>query len=466
MDPTVIHNTTIVTACADGTVHYDAALAVEGRRIAEIGPSEAILGRFPGAQRIDGRGKVLMPGFANCHTHFIRLLARGVFEDQPTLKKPPFTRQGRLGFPKLKPEERQTMARLACLEAIRGGTTLIMDIAANIDDYAEAAAASGLRLVFAEQAADRAKGAQVGEPGRFEADPQAAARAVARIQALHQKWNGAEDGRIAVAVAAHAPDMCSPALLKELRGLQERLDTVATIHLSQYWAEVEMIRENYGRLPTEYLRDNGFLQERLIAAHCRCMTEAEMEMLGRSGTIVCFNPTIGARGGYMPNMGRLKSAGAPIVMGTDERSQDMVEVVRTGLFTERLRAGDGAALAPSEALSWATANGYRALGVADGGMLKEGNRADLIVIDALRPHLVPTLRIVSTFVHNGQAGDVEAVMVDGRWLMRERRVLTLDEDRIVREAEEIGYRLWQEEFSRAPERRPSGVNPGRPNLPS
>ena len=120
---TVIHNTTVVTADADATVHYDAAIAIDGTRIAGVGPSDAVLSRYFSAERIDGRGKAVMPGFANCHTHFIRVFSRGVFEDLPAPKRPPYTRD-RLGFPKMTLEEKRAMAQLACLEAIRSGTTL------------------------------------------------------------------------------------------------------------------------------------------------------------------------------------------------------------------------------------------------------------------------------------------------------------------------------------------------------
>jgi 5-methylthioadenosine/S-adenosylhomocysteine deaminase len=461
MTTTVIHNTTIATADAEATIHYDAAIAVDGSRIAAVGPSDAILSRFPNAERIDGIGKAVLPGFANCHTHFIRVFSRGIFEDLPAPKKAPYTRD-RLGFPKMTLEEKRAMAQLACLEAIRSGTTLVMDISANIEEYAEAAAASGLRLVLGEQAADRKNGS-VGQPGKFEADPAAAERSVTRIRALHQKWNGAADGRVTVAVAAHAPDMCSPALLKSLRGLQEDLDTVGTIHLNQYWGEVDMIRENYGILPTEYLKREGYLNDRLIASHCRCMTDGEMDILGAAGVAASFNPTIGARGGYMPDFGYLKEAGCPIVMGTDERSEDMVEVLRTGMFTERMQSGRGETFPPNDILRFATGNGYKALGVADGGVLKEGNKADLIVIDMRQPHLVPALRVVSNFVHHGQGRDIEASMVDGRWIMRDRKVLTLDEAALVRQVEEMGHRLWMPELAKAG-KGPADLNPNPPRF--
>ena len=110
---------------------------------------------------------------------------------------------------------------------------------------------------------------------------------------------------------------------------------------------------------------------------------------------------------------------------------------------ERVRRGDGERPLPEDVLVWATTNGYHALGLEEAGSLRAGEKADLIVIDTRRPHLVPTTRIVSSFVHQGQAGDVESVMVDGRWLMRDGEVLTMDERTIVREAERIDRRTWR-----------------------
>ena len=137
-------------------------------------------------------------------------------------------------------------------------------------------------------------------------------------------------------------------------------------------------------------------------------------------------------------------------MGSDNMAEDMVEVMRTGLFMERVRRGDGRRPTPEEALRWATRNGYRALGVADGGWLAEGNLADLIMVRTGCAHLAPFLRPVSVFVHQGQARDVDDVMVDGRWLMRDGRVLTMDEPGLLREAEEVAGRAWARLFAANP----------------
>ena len=212
------------------------------------------------------------------------------------------------------------------------------------------------------------------------------------------------------------------------------------------------------RSPTEYVARTGFLSDRLVAAHCRCMTAEEERVLGASRAAVAVNPAIAARRGLAARIDELERAGCLITLGTDNMAEDMVEVVRTALFMERVRRGDGRNPTPEEALAWATRNGYRALGVADGGWLAPGNRADLIVVNLTKPHLVPALRVVSCFVHQGQAADVEAVMVDGRWIMRNHRVLTMDEGAIVTEAERIARTAWRELFERRPDLpRPPGL---------
>jgi 5-methylthioadenosine/S-adenosylhomocysteine deaminase len=256
--------------------------------------------------------------------------------------------------------------------------------------------------------------------------------------------------------------MCSPELPGRLRKRQDELGALATIHLNQIWGEVAAVREQRGLLPTAYLAREGFLSSRLVAAHCRCMTPDEEQTLGAAGAAVAFNSAIAARRGLSPRIDELERAGCLIALGTDNMAEDMVDVMRTALFMERVRRRDGRRPTPETVLTWATRNGYRALGVPDGGWLAPGNRADLIVVDLRVPHLTPALRVVSDFVHNGQAGDVESVMVDGRWIMRERRVLTLDEPAVVAQAERVARSAWSRLFAARPELpRPPGFDPRR-----
>jgi 5-methylthioadenosine/S-adenosylhomocysteine deaminase len=342
------------------------------------------------------------------------------------------------------------MARLGALEAIRSGTTLALENVLGVHRHADALVETGLRFLLADLAWDRAN-ASIGQTGPFDVDPALGDAGLQRAVDLHARFDGKGDGRIRVGVAAWAPDMCSPELLRRLRDLQDRLGTVATIHLNQVWGEVAAVRDHRGVLPTEYLARSGFLGDRLVAAHCRCMTPDEEVLLGQSGVAVAFNSAIAARRGLSPRVAELEAAGCRITMGTDNMAEDMVEVMRTGLFMERIRRADGRRPTPEEVLVWATRNGYRALGVPDGGWLAPGNRADLILVDLRQPHLTPALRAVSCFVHQGQARDVEAVMVDGRWLMRDGRVLTIDEPAVVAEADRVARRAWRRLFEARPD---------------
>ena len=455
---TIIHDTTVVTVDDAGTIQHDAALVIEQGRIAALGPSRALLTRYPDAERVDGRGRVVLPGFANTHTHLPRVLARGIYEDLSPPHTPPFTGGlAPLPLPRLTPEEERVMALLGALEAIRSGTTLALEEGEALDRYAGALVDTGLRLVLCERAWDRAN-ASIGQPGPFEQDTRLAEAALERIRALHARWHRAGDGRTAVGLAAWAPDMCSPELLRRLRKLQGELDVLASVHLNQVWGEVAAVKGQRDLLPTEYLAREDFLSARLIAAHCRCMSAAEERVLGGARVAVAVNSAIAARRGLAARVDELERAGCLITLGTDNMAEDMVEVVRTALFMERVRRHDGRQPTPEHALGWATRNGYRALGVADGGWLAPGNRADLIVVDFRRAHLTPALRVISTFVHQGQAADVEAVMVDGRWLMRNGRVLTLDEPTLVAEADRIARDAWRRLFEERPTlARPPGM---------
>src|SRR5689334_18499581 len=190
--PTVIRDTIVVTVDPADTIHYDAAVAIDGGRVMAVGPSNDIVARFPGAEVVDGRGKAVLPGFANIHTHFTLIIAKGIYEDLSPPNKPPFTSGlAPIPTPDLTPQEQMAMVRLAALEAIRSGTTAVLEDGSAIDAYAREIADTGLRLLLCERAWDKAKGS-IGDQGGFEVDPALGERGIRRIEALHAKWHGAE----------------------------------------------------------------------------------------------------------------------------------------------------------------------------------------------------------------------------------------------------------------------------------
>ena len=436
---TVIKNATVVTGDAGRTILYDHALAVVGDKIDAVGPTEDIIATHQGAEFIEARGKAVFPGLINCHTHLLATVDRGILEDFgfPTRLRFPVTARSLLTQ-----EERQTMAVLGALEAIRSGTTSLLEISENVAEYGPQLERTGLRLALAENINDVDESKT--HDGVFEFSEIKLDAGLQRSADLIETWHGKSKGRITCFVAPHAPETCSPGLLRKSRELAEKHGTGYTIHLAQSHLELETVQRTRGVSPAHYLFANDFLGPRLVAAHCRYVNASDIALLGQLAVGISNNAAIAARRGAAAPVSELQAAGCFVGMGTDNMAEDMVEVMRTALFLERVRNNDEVRPQPEDVLEMATIGGAHLLGMGDQvGTLQPGKKADLFMVNLLKPHLVPTLRVVSTFVHNGQPGDIEGVMVDGNWLMREGKVLTIDEVDIVERAERIGHNVWR-----------------------
>ena len=453
---------THTTVANPDSVREDVALAVSGNRIAAIGPTDEVLAAHPGAEQVDGRHRALIPGLVNTHAHMRAVIARGFNED--------------FGFPNtanlalspaglLEGDEGNLMVQVAALEAIRTGTTTIVEYTGNVQRQAEVLADSGLRCVLAEGIRDtenvpgpvstRSIAEGVSETPRFSA--RLRDEGMQRIHDLFSAWHGARDGRITVFPAASLTETSSPELLAAVREFAETHDLGYTIHLNQSRAEYEFMMLHHGLRPTEYLDRHDFLGPRLFAAHARYVNDTEVALLGRSGTIIAHQAGMAANRGISPPIPALRAAGCPIALGTDNNTNDVFEVMRIALLTERIRRnrdGDevpGLAPQPEDILADTTEGGARAIQQADElGTLEVGRKADLLVVNTLRAHLVPAGRFISALVHSGHPGDIESVMVDGRFVMRDRRVTTMDEDALLREADAVGRRIWSQVLEASP----------------
>jgi cytosine/adenosine deaminase-related metal-dependent hydrolase len=432
-------------------VRNDVALAVQANRIVAIGPSEEVLNAYPDADIYEARGKALLPGLINCHAHLAATLARGFNEDFG------FPNSARLAVQPtslLQGEEATLMATVGALEAIRTGTTTIVEMSSGIGRHAAALAKTGLRCVFAEAIRDSENvagpmspaGLAKSETPRF--SPKLRAEGMQRITELFSKWHGTLQGRISVFPAAALAETSSPELLDAVRAFAEKHDVGYTIHLSQSRAEVDFMVKHHGLRPPAYLNRHGFLGPRLFAAHCRYVDEGDITLLGRSGTIVSHQAGMAANRGVIPPIPALRAAGCPIANGTDNNTNDSFEVMRIALLTERIRRDDpfpGVQPQPEDVLADATQGGARAVRqMATLGILEVGRKADILVVDTMRAHLVPAGRFLSAWIHNGQPSDIESVMIDGQFVMRDRKVLTLDEAGIIAEADKVGRRIWDQ----------------------
>jgi len=450
----VFAHTTVVTVDA---VRDDVALAVQGDTIAAIGPTDQIQRTYPQAEVYDGRGKALFPGLINCHAHLAATLARGFNED--------------FGFPNsaklavqpgslLKGEEPTLMVTVGALEAIRTGTTTLVENSGGIGRSAAALAQTGLRWVFAESIRDSEnvagpmspEGLTKSETPKF--SPRLRDEGMQRINDLFSRWHGANKGRISVFPAAALAETSSPDLLQAVRAFAEKNDVGYTIHLTQSVAEADFMTRHHGLRPAAFLDRHGFLGPRLFAAHCRYVDDGEIAVLGKSRTIVSHQAAMAANRGVIPPIPALRAAGCPIANGTDNNTNDLFEVMRIALLTERIRRNDafpGVQPQPEDILADATQGGARAVHQETRiGSLEIGRKADLLVVDTVRAHLVPAGRIVSAWIHNGQPADIESVMIDGQFVMRNRKILTVDEESIVKEADKVGRRIWSQVLAAGP----------------
>ena len=457
----VFAHTTVINVDA---VQNDVALAVVGDRIAAIGPTDSVLRTYPNADVYDGRGKALFPGLINCHAHMEAVLARGFNEDFG------FPNSARLAVQPaslLQGEENTLMVTVAALEAIRTGTTTIVQNAGGIGRYAAALAQTGLRCVFAESIRDSENVAGPMSPdglARSEAprfSPRLRDEGLQRISDLFTSWHGKNQGRISVFPAAALAETASPELLRAVRDFADTHEVGYTIHLSQSQAEVDFMVRHHGVRPPAFLDAHGFLGPRLFAAHCRYVDDGDIALLGRTRTIVSHQAAMAANRGVIPPIAKLRAAGCPIANGTDNNTNDLFEVMRVALLTERISRNDafpGVRPQPEDMLEDATQGGARAVGQQGLlGSLDVGKKADLLVVDTLRAHLMPAGRLVSAWIHNGQPSDIESSMVDGQFVMRNRKVLTMDEDRIIAEADKVWRRIWNTVLEAGPL-----AVPGRP----
>ena len=454
----LLTRTTLVTGAAPGRIIPDGAVAVRSDRIVDVGTSDEVERRHPDLPRVGLPRRAVLPGLINCHTHTILTVLRGGVEDLGhDIMEVVYGYMVPVTYV-MTDDERRAMASLGCLEAIRSGTTTIVDPMRSVASYAGAMADSGLRLYLCESACDAVM-TEVWTDG-YRYDRGWGEVSLGQALDLIDGYHDTRNGRVRCLVAAHASDSCSPWMLDELRELARSRGMGRTIHLAQSEREVEQVKTmTGGRTPVEYLDDHGWLGPGVLAAHCHWCTGPDVDLLGRRGITAVHCAASSARRGYhrLADVPALMDAGVNVTLGTDNMSEDMFDAMRIGIVVNRGMRGDGQNPTPWEILSWATANGALALDRDDLGAIAPGMKADLTVLRLDRPHLTPMLDAASSLVHYAQASDVESVMVDGEWVMQDGRVLTMDEEAVMEDAQRAAASAWR----RLRDRRPKlSVPPG------
>lgn len=435
---TLLLNAHILTMDRDLTQYYPGAVAVQGDSIVAVGFEDEIKNEYSAKEAIDCQGKVLMPGLVNAHTHVPMTLLRGLADDlrldvwlmgymmpvEREFVSPEFVRLGTL---------------LACAEQIRSGITTFNDMYYFEEDVAKAATEAGMRAVCGQTIM------------KFPA-PDAASYedSMAMAREFIQRWKG--HPLIVPAVSPHAPYTCTAEILRATAELATEFDVPLHTHLAETALEVDNMRNENGMPVIPYVKKQGLLEAKLIAAHCVHVDAGEIRSLQHARAGVAHNPSSNLKlaSGFAPVM-KMLEAGLDVGIGTDgpasNNDLDMFEEVRLAAFIAKAVTNDPTSLPAPRALLMATRLGAQALHIGDlTGSLETGKRADLILVDLSPIHNSPSFKrspdnAYAQIVYAGKSTDVSDVMVNGKWLMRDHQLLTLQEDELLAEAARVARKI-------------------------
>lgn len=418
---------TVVTMNEERTVIEDGAVAIKGNEIVAVG-KRTDLGRvFRPKRIINAAGKVLIPGLINTHTHVPMSLFRGIADDldlQEWLTKYIFPAEAK----NVNEAFVRAGTRLGLAEMIRGGTTTYCDMYYFEDAIADESKKAGVRGVLGETVLD------------FPApDNKTWEAALSYTERFIKKWKN--DALITPAIAPHAPYTVSQEHLLQARDLSNRLNAPLVIHLAEAKTETAFIEQKHqGKRPIEFVESIGFLTNKTIAAHVIQANDAELDILNKRGVGIAHNPQSNMKlaAGVAPVPSMLKK-GMRVGLGTDGAASNndlsMWEEMDTAAKLHKVNSGDPKTLSAEQAFAMATIGGARALHMEDLiGSIETGKRADIAIVDFDSLHQTPFYNVFSHLVYATKATDVRTVIISGRVVMLDRRLLTLNESVIKRDA--------------------------------
>ena len=322
--------------------------------------------------------------------------------------------------------------QLALLEMIKSGTTTFADMYFFMEETAQAVQESGLRAVLAR-----------GLIGTTDKTGQS----LKESEVFIHTWQGKAEGRITCFLGPHAPYTCPPDYLEKVMILADDLGVGLHIHLAETETEVKQIKADYGCRPIELMAKIGLFERRpILAAHCVHLSPQEIDLLVKYQVGIAHNPESNLKlaSGIAPLV-ELLEKGANVGLGTDgaasNNNLDLLAEMRTCALLQKAISQDPTVIPAQQALKLATLGGAKALGFKNLGALIPGYKADLILFDINKPHWKPLYNPVANLVYAAQASDVKTVIIDGKIVMRDGQVLTLDEEKILFEAEKRGQAL-------------------------
>ncbi|PYZ97029.1 amidohydrolase [Alteribacter lacisalsi] len=433
-----------------GYIHKG-AVAVSGSTIAAVGPTDEVSRDFPAHRTIDGTGKIVMPGLIDAHMHTGLTLVRGVAQDMND-----WMQKGIWPFAKhLTTEDKKLGSMVNILEGIQAGTTTFGDYNDHMLDLAENYEQTGARAVVTEMVNEMPEtivDLEVGDLYPF--DPSVGEEKKRRNEQLLEKYPFTEKGRITALSGPQGPDMMSLELLKEMQHLANIHHTKLHMHVAQGDREIGQMEKRYGKRSIPFLEEHGFLNNRLLAVHLTEATDEETAAVARSGAgmIYCAG-SIGIIDGLVPPMLTFLENGGRACLGSDQapgnNCNQMFNEMKMAAILNKVKRKDPSVFNATLAIRSATIESARVLGLEDQiGSLRRGKKADLIVIDAEQPSLFPVLtdpvrNIVPNLVYSARGHEVEMSIIDGRIVMEDRNVVTVDVKTAVKAGQKAADALVQ-----------------------
>lgn len=424
----------VVTMDNDWRVLEDGAVAIRGADIVEVGAAEDLAGRYRAVtgEILDTRGRLILPGLINTHTHGADSLFRGLLDDLAL--EPWLERLWVVEKQILSPETVGAGARLAYAEMIRGGTTTALDMFWYPEASAVAAREMGFRVITGPVWFDSTEidGLTPDERTR---------RGTEFMQEYHR------DPLITPCVLPHGTYTVAPPQLETARDLAAEFDVLLSTHLSETAAEVTQIESQYGRRPPEHLDVLEMLGPKTVLAHCVHLEDAEIDLLAERRAVVAHCPLSNLKlGSGVARLDPMRQAGVRVGLGTDGPvSGNDLDMWLTLRLTAVLHKGvhqDPSLIPARDVIAMATREAAAALGKENEiGSLEPGKRADIIVVNADRPHLTPMFDVYSHLVYAVGREDVETVLIHGRPVLRDRALLTLDEEAVIADVRAIAERI-------------------------
>ena len=429
----IIKNGTILTMDNENSVFENGQLCVKGDIIAKVGALDD--GSFEAKKMIDAKGGLILPGLVNGHTHAAMSLFRGLADDLPLmewLNNYIFPAEGRMDADFV-----YTGTLLACAEMIMSGTTTFCDMYLFEDQVAQAAFLSGMRCLAGEVLYD------FPSPNYGEIE-----NGFEYTESLILKWRG--NPLISIAVEPHSLFTCSPDLLTRANEMALHHNVPLIIHVAETLSEIAEVKKSYGKTPIEHLDSLGLLGPHLIADHAVHLNEEEIRQIADHDVKIIHNPESNMKlaSGIAP-IPDLQARGVTVGIGTDgcasNNNLDLFTEMDMAAKLHKVKAMDPTVMDAVTVLRMATIEGARALGLADiAGSLEKGKRADVIIVDTNKPHLTPMYNPFSHLVYSARGNDVSHSIINGRLVMEDRKLLTLDLKDVMERAKEksMAVREW------------------------